>query len=627
MHTDNLVTINFGTLMVLFQEISRKDSSFPLMELSLLFWGLGVVYPLIRQLLSVFAVVAPGWMLRPRTRGRLLQVLDFLGRWALIDELIVTVGAGIAYQTVTSPTSLEVLPQGFWGASLAALLSGAVFLWHLGAMCSLLGNHLALMAHRNAMAADMARQVDRALGREDLDIEDIGVNVLEGNAARGVDVLDVDELRGGGRGGAGSSEKETNAVAVGVAVGRAMVASGSDEAGGGGESQGGSNASVPGTRTVRGSVRHADLLKARRRRMTYFGAGADTVYGKEKVSLQDTLYEIEGRDYKLKLTATGRLVFVVALVVCAFLPLVFCSVNFIGIEAHGLVKYILAMDERPDPTVGDFQLYNFWSILSRLIALSGDERVGPGGGLSYLWLAFWLFALIFVVPVLKALALLVLWIRPMTLNMQKRWFVATEILNAWAAMDVLLFGLIMALSPVLIKFVTQKAQPLPCERRLTPFLGTVVSPWGLLPVEETRCYEVWTYYQDGTFICIFCALMSWFSTHMVMRLAESAVEVRENRHRQHIKGVDFSHTHGCGYELMSVFDRSCIRCLSVRVDKDGRVMKRNELVKMQSIVPSTIDWAGRDVTLDDATRLEEQREGQGSGSRGASLAPVLTAHL
>jgi len=84
-----------------------------------------------------------------------------------------------------------------------------------------------------------------------------------------------------------------------------------------------------------------------------------------------------------------------------------------------------------------------YSVITLGVGLPGSSETPNSFGVRWIQATFFIFAL--VVPLLYLTTLLFLWLTPMTFKMQKRVFVCTEVLNAWAALEVFVVSIIAAL--------------------------------------------------------------------------------------------------------------------------------------------------------------------------------------
>ena len=83
-----------------------------------------------------------------KTRGILLQCLDILGKWSLID-LIVLVMMMVAFRFhIVSPDDLEFLPPGILEADIIVTAGWGIFAFIIATVISLILSHVMIAFHR-----------------------------------------------------------------------------------------------------------------------------------------------------------------------------------------------------------------------------------------------------------------------------------------------------------------------------------------------------------------------------------------------------------------------------------------------------------------------------------------------
>ena len=76
------------------------------------------VWPYTKQLISLFLwVVPPRWMTFKR-RGSLLQWLDILGKWSIIDVFVLLMTLASFCLSIDSPDNLSFLPTGLYSINM-----------------------------------------------------------------------------------------------------------------------------------------------------------------------------------------------------------------------------------------------------------------------------------------------------------------------------------------------------------------------------------------------------------------------------------------------------------------------------------------------------------------------------
>jgi len=122
-------------------------------------------WPYAKQIMLLFAWFAPATILHPSARGRLLEVLDTLGKWSLID-IYVLVMLMVAFRFYISSSyvgGFSLLPPDVLVVDVAVTPGWGIFGFVLGAMGSLLLNHVMIWHHRKVVRMDEDLQ-DAILG-------------------------------------------------------------------------------------------------------------------------------------------------------------------------------------------------------------------------------------------------------------------------------------------------------------------------------------------------------------------------------------------------------------------------------------------------------------------------------
>jgi len=122
-------------------------------------------WPYAKQLLLIFAWFAPATVLHPNARGRMLEILDSLGKWSLIDIFVlVMLMVGFRFYLSSSLIqSFSLLPPDVLVVDVVVTPGWGIFGFVLGAIGSLLVNHLMVWHHRKVVRMDEDLQ-DAILG-------------------------------------------------------------------------------------------------------------------------------------------------------------------------------------------------------------------------------------------------------------------------------------------------------------------------------------------------------------------------------------------------------------------------------------------------------------------------------
>ena len=97
---------------VLFNDISNdpKQPHTHVFLVSLAYWLFLFAIPVMKNILRIAAMFSPGWVISPKRRGRLLQTMDMINKWSLIDDIAISMSAGIIFQNIRNPRGFDILP-------------------------------------------------------------------------------------------------------------------------------------------------------------------------------------------------------------------------------------------------------------------------------------------------------------------------------------------------------------------------------------------------------------------------------------------------------------------------------------------------------------------------------------
>jgi len=123
-------------------------------------------WPYIKQILLLFAWFAPATILTPKVRGTLLEVLDILGKWSLIDiyVLVMLMVAFRFYLSSSMVENLSIIPADALTVTVVVTPGWGIFGFLFGAMGSLVVNHIMTWWHRKCQRSDEDLQ-DAILGQ------------------------------------------------------------------------------------------------------------------------------------------------------------------------------------------------------------------------------------------------------------------------------------------------------------------------------------------------------------------------------------------------------------------------------------------------------------------------------
>ncbi|KAJ9446235.1 hypothetical protein DIPPA_06135 [Diplonema papillatum] len=122
------------------------------------------IWPYFKLAALVWGWVVPPSALSGKRRGHLLQILDYTGKWSLMDTMMmIMLMASFRMHYVLSAM---FLPVNFFSFDLMVEPGWGVYGFMTGAIMSLAVNHLMVIAHRNAQKHDETKGVSSSWFRE-----------------------------------------------------------------------------------------------------------------------------------------------------------------------------------------------------------------------------------------------------------------------------------------------------------------------------------------------------------------------------------------------------------------------------------------------------------------------------
>lgn len=310
----------------------------------------------------------------------------------------------------------------------------------------------------------------------------------------------------------------------------------------------------------------------RGRATSYFDAGTKDVRGSRAVlvglreALKDHIFDVDGEDYQVVLSARAQLVVLTLCLGSALMILVGAFLPTFVIDVAGLAGIAENLYE-PDTNV---KYYSLWRIAQEVFEQATfchhlTDQIGVG----FMGVVYLLVSLVF--PFAQLCSLAVLWHYPMTLKTQKQFFFANEVLSAWSTVEVFLVGIIAALfeltsvSGFMADAIDQCAD-------IKKYLHEYAVPLELMTVDQAQCFSVLTRLSWGVYVLIAAAFLANIACQIVLRLAEAALEAREDR----IKGrkVEEELANGCGRYLVTRFN-GAFNCCLVRIPRNTDTMSEH----------------------------------------------------
>ena len=119
---------------------------YPLALLIAVFSGL---WPYVKFSLLLFSWMAPPWWITEGQRGTLLNCLDILGKWSLIDLIVLVLMMVASRFHITSPDSWVFLPPEVLQADIIVLPNWGIFGFLLMTVMQLIVTHVIIAFHRS----------------------------------------------------------------------------------------------------------------------------------------------------------------------------------------------------------------------------------------------------------------------------------------------------------------------------------------------------------------------------------------------------------------------------------------------------------------------------------------------
>jgi len=167
-----------------------------------------------------------------------------------------------------------------------------------------------------------------------------------------------------------------------------------------------------------------------------------------------------------------------------------------------------------------------YSLISLGIAVSEAYYEPNFVGIRIIQTSFFLFSL--GIPVLHLLVMLLLWTCPLSPTAQKRIFKATEILNAWSALDVFVLSLLVSLvelNQLALFIVGDKCNPI--NEILVKYFSNVI------PDGEDTCFQVHATLSDGCWLLFGATLCYIIASIAVMKTCHQTL-LKQQEKFEHI---------------------------------------------------------------------------------------------
>lgn len=330
-----------------------------------------------------------------------------------------------------------------------------------------------------------------------------------------------------------------------------------------------------------------------RRRSSWFDAGTVDLWGERKVlvnakqSLCRHIFEVEGIRpiRRLGCNRCGKYTVLILPLLSLGLLLWGASITAFTFNIEGVAGFFQEFGHKGSSTTK----YSLLDVTRRLLLQASKTTMASSFGIHFIAILYVCFA--FIIPTCQLIGLVIMWVVPMKLSRMKRGFFALEvsvpckkiclnctfdhftninqycrfenisniqILSSWGATEVFIIATVVAVNE--ISDISQKIVGDACDP-LSPFFEALIK-LGLINSSDGKCFEVGSQLNFGSLILLLAALTGMLSTQIITRLAEAAIEDRQNR----IKGTqhDENLSQGCGHFIIRYFQKRLIgRCVVV----------------------------------------------------------------
>eukprot|EP00941_MAST-03F_sp_MAST-3F-sp1_P001253 g1253.t1 len=569
-------------------------------------------WPYIKCCLMLYAWFAPPWVYSPKVRGQMLQWLDILGKWSLIDAYVLVL-CMIAFRLrVFSPPSLLLIPEKFWDINTAVKPVWGFFAFLIATICSLIINHVIIIVHRNIITNDTT-VLEKATRLEEKRLQESSLSDLLSTTSTIGNESDISEDDSSFLDGLAivhpndtqllhvkqnnlppchpnSKIKDMNTPLVNQSKKQGNSESFflSDKRRGSFQDQTSSptslrcaswrsdhslnrsslrrfsTTSISSLRSAREAI-DSENGEHQKEAHSFFAAGTDDIITQQrnesckKVAICDHLFDVEGKPFYISFQKNGQTIVLVSLVLCALLEFIGSFTSAFTIIVTGLA----GLAEDAGHLNSSTQTFSLISGGFELMRQSSEQlNWGDTFSLYFVAIVYGMFSII--VPIAHILFLAVLWYCPMTLRRQKVLFFIVEVCSAWAALEVFIVSIIVSLlelAPV-SGFMTDPIRQCKSGKE---WLQMYMVPLGILDKVEAQCFVSQSNIEFGAYVLIGAAFLSTIVTQVVIRIAEAAIEARENRIKKRILHEELSL--GCGRKLIEQFDELLLKYIATKVPK------------------------------------------------------------
>jgi len=438
--------------------------------------AMSVIWPYIKQLALLALWFVPPSRFNATKRGRYLGWLDFFGKWAFLETFFLVIIYVIYTITISSPGSdlylLRLIISPEWG--LYSVLIAQII--------SLFSSHFVTACHRHVVQF-FEKNYDNHLRSSRIIVTPSDPNFR-------------------------SKRRLSN-----------LLAAASD------------SKSSLGMNSVTNNISDSSITSIKMWssiRQTW----SVQLNANEGVSLKNYVFFLEGDmpRRRAKFRKATSIIIVLLSGVVVILVIAGCMLPLFSIKFSGLFGITINLNMSKNGLTLHYSLLEF---AKALIDISDPlNTVHDVVGLSVV--AVLIIIGTFILPLVHVLILLLMWFRPMPIEIKKRYFIALEVVNSLQIMDVFLLAIVLATSKVsgLAKSINKKCM----ESNFDAITVSLVQA-GFLSSENAECLKISGEVDAGT-ICLLLATMGLLClSHFVQLAASKALQDNEMR-RQRNSAVD-----------------------------------------------------------------------------------------
>ena len=451
-------------------------------------------WPYLKLLLMTALWCAPPALLSPKLRGKYFHWLDVFGKWSLID-LYVLVNAMVAfYVTIDSP-DLEILPPKFYHMQIISRPVYGLYSFCFAVILSLLLSHVQVIYHLNAVTADewekkmngKMRSIEQRLIRSNNnnDVDNNSNNVVNDNN--------------------NNNNISINQEVISPNIPKSWLDVGSNDT----ALMSVAEISFSSIQSYNNTSpdRRSSINQDRRRIFEGINFGRPRSY---------SMVNNKSNLLNMNIIQSSKYSVGVLIVLSIILLLIGSIIPGWTFVTHGIAGLLGEFGVKGS-TVRPF------SLLTAFFQLINQSTQGSGFiGTTFIALIYIGFG--FIIPLLQLLGLFVLWYKRMSLYMMKKLYLGTQILSAFAALEVWLLGTIFTVYQ--IKFISYSVLDEQCTF-LKPTFKTLVN-FGFIVPDDGNCFQIDGVFHWYSFIIMFIAsLITYFISHSVIQEAGYAIVRRE----------------------------------------------------------------------------------------------------